>query len=77
MIPRTRHAAVLAIPLLLLVSRSVAQEKTGTAQDVEKRLKAAQKPHGVARLKMSSQRCSPLTISSKPPFPQTAIPSPG
>jgi dipeptidyl aminopeptidase/acylaminoacyl peptidase len=50
MIPRTRYAAVLAIPLVLLVSRSVAQEKTGTAQDVEKRLKAAQKPHGVTPL---------------------------
>src|SRR6266853_1219582 len=50
MIPRTRHAAVLAIPLMLLVSRSVAQEKTGTAQDVQKRLKAAQKPHGVSPL---------------------------
>jgi len=50
MIPRTRHAAVLAIPLMLLVSRSTAQEKTGTTQDVEKRLKAAQKPHGVTPL---------------------------
>src|SRR5258707_15611865 len=51
MILRTRYAAVLAIPLmLLLVSRSVAQEKTGTAQDVQKRLKAAQKPHGVTPL---------------------------
>src|SRR6267154_6642647 len=51
MILRTRYAAVLAVPLmLLLVSRSVAQEKTGTAQDVEKRLKAAQKPHGITPL---------------------------
>src|SRR6266851_3673837 len=51
MIPRTRYAAILAIALmLLLISRSVAQEKTGTAQDVEKRLKAAQKPHGVTPL---------------------------
>jgi dipeptidyl aminopeptidase/acylaminoacyl peptidase len=50
MIPPTRYAAVLAIPLMLLVSRSVAQEKTGTAQDVQKRLKAAQKPHGVTPL---------------------------
>src|SRR6267378_830151 len=50
MIPRTRYAAVLAIPLMLLVSRSAAQEKTGTTQDVEKRLKAAQKPHGVTPL---------------------------
>src|SRR6267154_2823689 len=50
MISRTRYAAVLAIPLMVLVSRSVAQEKTGTAQDVEKRLKAAQKPHGATSL---------------------------
>src|SRR6267154_2618393 len=51
MILRTRYAAVLAIPLmLLLVSRSVAQEKTGTAQEVQKRLKAAQKPHGATPL---------------------------
>src|SRR6266436_10157688 len=50
MILRTRHAAVLAIPLMLLVSRSVAQEKTGTAHDVQKRLKAAQKPHGATPL---------------------------
>jgi dipeptidyl aminopeptidase/acylaminoacyl peptidase len=50
MIPRTCYAAVLAIPLMLLVSRSVAQEKTGTAQDVQKRLKAAQKPHGATPL---------------------------
>jgi len=51
MISRTRYAAVLAIPLmLLLVSRSVAQEKTGTAQEVQKRLKAAQRPHGATPL---------------------------
>jgi dipeptidyl aminopeptidase/acylaminoacyl peptidase len=51
MIPRAHYAAILAISLtLLLVSRSVAQEKTGTAQDVEKRLKAAQKPRGVTPL---------------------------
>ncbi len=51
MILRAHYAAILAIPLtLLLVSRSVAQEKTGTAQDVEKRLKAAQKPRGVTPL---------------------------
>jgi len=50
MILRTRYTAVLAIPLMLLVSRSVAQEKPGTAQDVQKRLKAAQKPHGVSPL---------------------------
>jgi dipeptidyl aminopeptidase/acylaminoacyl peptidase len=50
MIPRTCYAAVLAIPLMLLVSRSVAQEKTGTAQDVQKRLKSAQKPHAATPL---------------------------
>jgi dipeptidyl aminopeptidase/acylaminoacyl peptidase len=51
MILRAHYATILAIPLtLLLLSRSVAQEKTGTAQDVEKRLKAAQKPHGVTPL---------------------------
>src|SRR5712671_2949908 len=50
MISRTRYAAVLAIPLMLLVSSSVAQEKPGTAQEVQKRLKAAQKPHGVSPL---------------------------
>ncbi|HXN51321.1 MAG TPA: S9 family peptidase [Candidatus Acidoferrum sp.] len=45
MILRARNAAMLAIPLMFLVSSySVAQEKTGTKQDVEKRLKAAQKP---------------------------------
>jgi dipeptidyl aminopeptidase/acylaminoacyl peptidase len=47
MILRARYAAALAIPLALLgVGRCLAQEKTGTTQDVEKRLKAAQKPHG-------------------------------
>jgi dipeptidyl aminopeptidase/acylaminoacyl peptidase len=50
MISRTRYAAVLAIPLMLLVSSSVAQEKPGTAQEVQKRLKAAQKPHGATPL---------------------------
>src|SRR5713226_9547541 len=45
MILRARVAALLAIPLAFLVaSRSIAQEKSGTAQDVEKRLKAGQKP---------------------------------
>ena len=49
MILRAHYAAILAIPLtLLLVSRSDAQEKTGTAQDVEKRLKAAQAPRWLA-----------------------------
>jgi len=51
MIPRTRYAAILAIALTLLAaSGSVAQDNTGTAQDVQKRLKAAQKPHGVTPL---------------------------
>ncbi len=45
MILRARVAALLAIPLAFLVaSRSLAQEKPGTTQDVEKRLKAGQKP---------------------------------
>jgi len=45
MILRARVAALLAIPLAFLVaSRSIAQDKTGTTQDVEKRLKAGQKP---------------------------------
>src|ERR1700737_4422275 len=44
MILRARTAAILAIPLTFLASsHSFAQEKTGTKQDVEKRLKAAQK----------------------------------
>src|SRR5258708_2055222 len=51
MILRAHYVAILAIPLtVLLVSRSVAQENSGTAQDVEKRLKAAQKPRGVTPL---------------------------
>jgi dipeptidyl aminopeptidase/acylaminoacyl peptidase len=52
MILRARcAAAILAIPLTLIAgSLSFAQEKTGTKQDVEKRLKAAQKPHGVTPL---------------------------
>lgn len=45
MIPRARNAALLAISLTFLTSSpAFAQEKTGTKQDVEKRLKAAQKP---------------------------------
>jgi len=45
MIPCACIAALLAIPLAFLVaSRSFAQEKPGTTQDVERRLKAAQKP---------------------------------
>jgi len=49
MILRARHAALLAIPLsFLLASPSFAQETTGTKRDVQKRLKAAQKPQGAA-----------------------------
>jgi dipeptidyl aminopeptidase/acylaminoacyl peptidase len=45
MILRARIAAILAIHLILLASsHSFAQEKIGTKQDVEKRLKASQKP---------------------------------
>src|SRR5258708_22404734 len=51
MVSGTRSAAFLAIPIrLLLVSGSLPQEKTGTAQEVQKRLKAAQKPHGATPL---------------------------
>jgi dipeptidyl aminopeptidase/acylaminoacyl peptidase len=51
MILRARIATLLAIPLAFLVaSRSLAQENTGTTQDVEKRLKAAQKPQANAPL---------------------------
>jgi Tol biopolymer transport system component len=51
MIPRARIAALLAIPLAVLVaSRSFTQEKSGTTQDVERRLKAAQKPQASAPL---------------------------
>src|SRR6266849_5313409 len=44
MILRARIAAMVAVPLFLASSHSFAQEKTGTRQDVEKRLRAAQKP---------------------------------
>ena len=45
MILRARSAAVLATSLFFLPpSHSLAQETTGSKQDVEKRLKAAQKP---------------------------------
>jgi dipeptidyl aminopeptidase/acylaminoacyl peptidase len=44
MIERARNAAVLAISISLLASYSSAQENTGSKQEVEKRLKAAQKP---------------------------------
>src|SRR3984893_7781351 len=51
MILRARNAAILAIPLTLLASsQSFAQETTGTKQDVEKRLKAAQKPQAATPL---------------------------
>src|SRR5260370_12722666 len=45
MILRARVAALLVIPLAFLVaSRSIAKDKTGTTEDVEKRQKAGQKP---------------------------------
>src|SRR4029077_4759299 len=51
MILRARIVAIVAIPLLLLAATdSFAQEKTGTTQDVEKRLKATQKPKVAAPL---------------------------
>jgi dipeptidyl aminopeptidase/acylaminoacyl peptidase len=51
MILRAPRVATLAITLTLLAaSFSFAQEKPGTSQDVEKRLKAAQKPHGATPL---------------------------
>jgi dipeptidyl aminopeptidase/acylaminoacyl peptidase len=51
MILRARNAAILAVPLTLLAANySFAQEKTETKQDVEKRLKAAQKPQAATPL---------------------------
>src|SRR4029077_15512005 len=51
MILRARTATLLAIPLAFLVaSRSLAQEKSGTTQDVEKRLKAGQKTQANTQL---------------------------
>src|ERR1700682_969961 len=51
MILRARNAAILAIPLFFLASgQSFAQESTGSKQDVEKRLKAAQKPQNATPL---------------------------
>jgi dipeptidyl aminopeptidase/acylaminoacyl peptidase len=44
MILRARNAAMLAISLFPLSSWSLAQENTGSKQEVEKRLKAAQNP---------------------------------
>src|SRR5229473_2892547 len=49
MILRARIPALLAIPLTFLASsHSFAQEKTVTKQDVEKRVKGAQKPQAAA-----------------------------
>jgi dipeptidyl aminopeptidase/acylaminoacyl peptidase len=51
MIERARNAAMLAISLFFLTSSySSAQENTGSRQEVEKRLKAAQKPQASAPL---------------------------
>jgi dipeptidyl aminopeptidase/acylaminoacyl peptidase len=51
MILPSRDAAVLAISLLLVTSGySLAQDTTGTTQDVERRLKAAQKPQAATPL---------------------------
>jgi dipeptidyl aminopeptidase/acylaminoacyl peptidase len=51
MILRARNPALLAIPLTFLASsHSFAQEKTVTKQDVEKRVKGAQKPQAAAPL---------------------------
>jgi len=51
MILRSRSATVLAISLFFLASsHSLAQESAGSKQDVEKRLKAAQKPQASAAL---------------------------
>src|SRR6266478_2431735 len=50
MILRARIAAMVAIPLLLASTYSFAQEKTGTRQDAEKRLRAAQKPQAATPL---------------------------
>ena len=51
MILPSRNAAVLATLFLLLIAGySLAQDKTGTTQDVEKRLKAAQKPQAATPL---------------------------
>src|ERR1700737_4995674 len=51
MILRAGNPPILEIPRTLLASsQSFAQEKTGTKQDVEKRLKAAQKPQAATPL---------------------------
>jgi len=55
MILRAHTAAILASLLLFLAShRSFAQDTTGTKQDVEKRLKAAQKPQSAAPLDLDN-----------------------
>lgn len=51
MILRTRYAAIPAMTLLFLaLSNSFAQDNTGSKQDVERRLKAAQKPQAATPL---------------------------
>ena len=51
MILRMRYIAVLAIALLAVaLSNSFAQDTAGSKQDVERRLKAAQKPHAASPL---------------------------
>ena len=73
MIPRARIATLLAIPLAFLaVGRSIAQEKSGTTQDVEKRLKAAQKPQATASLDNVLK-----TLFAAHTFQQAAISSDG
>jgi len=55
MILRARTAAILGIPLMFLASHhSFAQDTTGTKQDVQKRLKAAQKPQSTAPLDLDN-----------------------
>jgi dipeptidyl aminopeptidase/acylaminoacyl peptidase len=55
MFPRARIFAIMAIPLLSLASHhSFAQDTTGTKQDVQKRLKAAQKPQTTAPLDLDN-----------------------
>src|ERR1700686_3010117 len=55
MILRARPAAILGIPLMFLASHhSFAQDTTGTKRDVQKRLKAAQKPQSTAPLDLDN-----------------------
>ena len=71
MIPRARTAAILAISLLFLASHpSFAQDTTGTKQDVQKRLKAAQKPQSAAPLDLDNVI---KTIFAAHTFQQAAI----